>query len=173
MLNQKYVLDALKAGFSETQISEALGCTPSAVHQCISDNGLKALASTNSRFQSIDEKYNTLEEKALNKLEKSMEFAALNPIQACRVINTLNSAKRRSLNEGHSVQNATLVQLTLPARHAPRITKNEQGEVIEVNGRVLSTLPASELETKGKEHDSLLEKEDFAELIEGFQGKAN
>lgn len=148
-INLSYIVSALKSGFTETAIAGGLGCSVSAVSQAIEEHQLKALAAENSRFKNIDEKYNKLEEKALEKLEKGLEFAVLNPIQACRVINTLNSAKRRSLSEGQTIlnqNNTQLVQLNLPERYAPKVVKNDQNEVIEVNDRVYNTMPSSKLD---------------------------
>lgn len=151
-----YIITALKSGFTETQIAQGLGVTPSAVHQTIQEKGLKDIAAENSQFKSIDDRYNRLEELALRKMEKSLELAVLNPMQLTRVVNTLNGAKRRSLSEGQTIinqNNTQLVNLKLPERYAPKVVKNENNEVIEVNDRVYSTMHSTELD-KFKEQQS-------------------
>lgn len=163
-LSSNYIVSALKSGFTISQIAQGLGCTPSAIEQRIDAEGLKEIASENSRFKNIDEMYNRLEEKALKKLDDNLQFAVLNPIQACRVITTLNNAKRRSLSEGQTIlnqNNTALVQLNLPKRHQPKVIKNDNNEVIEVNERVYQTLPSAQLQ-EVTEQKQQQEKEDAA-----------
>lgn len=166
-INHQYIVSALKAGFGTRQIAAGLGVTDSAVTQCIDEHGLKDLASQNSKFAEIDKKYNSLELTALQKLEKSLQYAALSPMQACNVIRTLNGAKRRSLAEGQNIlnqNNVQLVQLNLPVRHKPKVTLSDRREIIEVNGRVLQTLPSGKLTEKTKETQKVLANEQRSEL---------
>lgn len=148
--NSNYIVAALKAGFDESQIASGLGITQSAVKQEIDSKNLKQFIPANSRFRSIDEKYNNLEESVLDKLEQRVAQSVLmKPLELTRILSTLNGAKRRSLAEGQAAVNQTdvrFIQLQLPeSRQPPQVKLNANSEVIEVDGRVLKTLPSAEL----------------------------
>ena len=146
-MDQKYLVAALKSGFSETSIAQSMGVSPSAVHQYIEEHGLKEIAAQNSRFRNIDDGLNSIEEKLVRKLNKSLDLAVLNPMQLGNLLKTINGAKRRSLAEGANiVDNSThFVQINLPKREMPKVTKNRNNEVIEVEGETFKTLPSGKL----------------------------
>lgn len=174
-MNDQYIISALKAGFGVSQIAAGLGVTPSAVSQRIDENGLKDLAVQNSKFKEIDEAYNDIESTVLKKLQKSMQYSVLTPMQACQLLRTVNGAKRRSLSEGQQIvnqNNVQLVQLNLPERHMPKVTLSDKKEVLEVNGRLLQTLPSGQLEDlrtqqiKEKKHAQLPKpKQNLSEIL--------
>jgi len=139
-VNKEFLLSALRSGFTETQIAEALNVTPSAVAQVIDAHDLRAEAAKNSRFESIDNKWNSLEEKILERLEKTYK-SVQDPMKLTRMLQVINGAKRRSLAEGKSLQadGARLVQLNLPERVQLAVSFNLNNEVIEINGRNLTT----------------------------------
>jgi hypothetical protein len=64
------------------------------------------------------------------------------------VYKVLNSAKRRSLAEGQTIQNINnvrLVSINLPKHVEVKVGLNSRNEVIEVEGRSINTLPAGKL----------------------------
>lgn len=147
MINRGYILAALKQGFSDSQIAAGLGVSQSAILQFIDGNDLRNQAAAESKFTKIDDQINTLEEKILQKLDASMKMAVMNPLQWGGLFKIVNGAKRRSLSEGRPILEggATLVQLTLPERMRVSVQRNQQNEIIEVEGRLLTTLPAGKL----------------------------
>ena len=88
---------------------------------------------------------NSAEEKALDRIEKSLGFA--NFSQALAAFRTLNSARRRK--DGPITANVTNVNvtLTLPASAIPRYLTNTQNEIIEVEGKTLVSATPASLET--------------------------
>jgi predicted transcriptional regulator len=145
-VSKDFILSALRGGFSETQIAEALNVTVSAVEQLINSHGLRDLAAKNSKFESIDEKLNSIEEKILEGLEKQVKFIS-DPMKLTRMLQVVNGSKRRSLAEGRTLQDNSvrLVQLNLPERVIPQVRLNERNEVIEVNERPLLTMQSGRL----------------------------
>lgn len=146
-MDKNYIVTALRQGFSESQIAQGLGVTQSAVSQFISTHGLLEEVRAKSRFMQIDEDLNSAEELILAKLKKSMQFAVMNPLQWGQLLKIVNGAKRRSLDEGRPLvqDGVRLVNIRLPERMRIEVAKNANNEVIEVQGRVLETLPAGKL----------------------------
>jgi predicted transcriptional regulator len=146
-VNRQYIVSALKQGFSQTQIAQGLGVTSSAVHQFVEEHGIAAEVAAQSQFMNIDSKMNDLEERILGKLEASVKHAVMDPLKWAHLFKIVNGAKRRSLSEGRPVYEggSTLVALNLPQRMTIEVTRNQQNEVIEVQGRALHTLPAGKL----------------------------
>jgi predicted transcriptional regulator len=139
-VDKQFLISALRSGFSESQIADALGVTQSAVSQVINAYNLREVAAKNSKFESIDTKLNSIEEAILTKLEKSVKFVE-DPMKLTRILTAVNGAKRRSLAEGNSLptDGARLVQLNLPERMTLTVNLNANNEVIGVNGRDLLT----------------------------------
>lgn len=147
-INKDSVIAALRNGFDQTQIAGAMGVTDSAISQFIAEHGLAAVAAQNSQFKEHDNKLNALEEAVLDKLGKVMQTAILDPIRLSAVYKVLNSAKRRSLAEGQTIQNINnvrLVSINLPKHVEVKVGLNSRNEVIEVEGRSINTLPAGKL----------------------------
>lgn len=152
-MDRNFVVTALRNGFSDSQIAQSLGVTQSAVAQAIESYGLKEIAAQNSKFESIDAGLNDLEELVVKKLKTSMGFAVLTPMQLASILRTVNGAKRRSGGEGgpNIGIHTQLVNLNLPQRREVAVTKSALNEVIEVEGRVLQTLPSGKLSTMAQE----------------------
>jgi len=148
-MDKNFVVTALRNGFTDTQIAESLGVTPSAVSQAIDAYGLREMAKQNSKFESIDSGLNDLEDTLVKKLKESVRFAVLNPMQLASILRTVNGAKRRSGGEGGPTIgiNTQLVHLTLPQRREVHVVKSARNEVIEVEGRVLQTIPSGKMAT--------------------------
>lgn len=148
VIPREFILSALRSGFGEAQIAEALNVTVGAVEQVINAYGLREMAAKNSKFENIDSKINNLEDKVLDRLEKSLGFVT-KPMELTRMLQVLNSCKRRSLAEGKNIpqDGAKLIQLNLPERMELAVTVNARNEVIGVNGRTMTTIkPARVLE---------------------------
>lgn len=147
-INRDSVIAALRNGFDQAQIAGAMGVTDSAISQFISEHGLAAVAAQNSQFKQIDDKLNKLEESVLDKLEKTMKTAVLDPVRLSAVYKVLNGAKRRSLAEGQTIQNINnvrMVSLNLPRHVEVKVGLNSRNQVVEVEGRAINTLPAGKL----------------------------
>lgn len=146
-MNKNYIVQALRSGFSQSQIAQGLGVTQSAISQYVEEHSLLEEVAAQSQFMSIDSKLNKLEEKIVDKLGTSMQFAVMDPMKWAGLLKIVNGAKRRSLSEGRPILEggAQLVTLNLPERMHLQVRRNAHNEVIEVEGRVLQTLPAGKL----------------------------
>lgn len=146
-VSREYIISALRSGFSDSQIADALGVTQSAVSQLIDSHGLRETASANSRFATIDEKLNSIEEKALDGLDKQVRFVH-DPMKLLKIVTGINNAKRRSLAEGKSViqnNNVQLVQISLPQHLREEVKLNAQNQVVAVGDRDLVTIQSGKL----------------------------
>lgn len=157
-MDRNYVIAALKSGFEISQIAAGLGVTASAVSQLIEAENLQGIAAQNSKFAELDNQYNSLEEKVIKQLDRSLNIVATEPTKLANILRILNGAKRRSLSEGQTIVNhndVRFVQLNLPARAIPKVVKNANNEIIEVEGRVLSTMPSNLVQKKLEEHKNV------------------
>lgn len=145
-VSKDFIISALRGGFGEAQIAEALNVTVGAVEQLINAHGLRDLAVKNSKFENIDNKLNTIEEKVLEQLDKQVRFIQ-DPMKLTRILQVVNGSKRRSLAEGRPIQDNSvrLVQLNLPERAELNVTLNARKEVIGLNGREFSTMPSGQV----------------------------
>lgn len=147
-LTRDQLVKAVAAGFSDSEIAEHLGVTPSAISQAITKYEVReaaAILNKGSRFESIDDSLNDIEEIVTKKLRESVLMMA-DPMKMLQVLRVVNGAKRRSLAEGqqpNQVNNIAI--LNLPERATVQYTKNEQNEVIEIDGRPMITMQAGRL----------------------------
>lgn len=155
-IDSNYVLAALRSGFSEIQIANGLGVTQSAVQQHIEEHGLASMAAQNSKFQNIDSKLLSLEDALLDRLAKRLPLeVSLSAPKIAGIYRIINSAKRRSLGEGPNIQNTNvLVSLNLPARELPKVVVSKNNEVVEVDGRVLQTLPSAKISEEHRVYEA-------------------
>ncbi len=163
---------ALRSGMDSASIAEALGVTQSAIVQFIEDNDLKAFAAQGNKFESIDAKYNQIEEKLVDKLLRTMDYAQLQPRELAGMIKTINSAKRRSMSEGqvtiNNVHNTKLVTLNLPSHVQAKVVVSQNNEVVQIDDRVVETIPNGKLDALA---DSVRAQKQQAMLPGGESGK--
>lgn len=147
MVDKKAAARYLAQGVPTSQVAMAVGCDESYISQLRHDpevvEWLKEFA-TDVTIQdtAFDNRVDDAEEKALQRLEKTLPFA--NFAQSLAAFRTLNAARRRK--EGPAAPAATTinVNLTLPASALPRYVSNSQNEIVEVEGRTMvSATPAS------------------------------
>lgn len=159
-LTREHLIDAVAAGFTDSQIAESLGVTPSAVAQAIEKYDIKNLAETKakaSKFSTIDDALNKAEEILALKLVQSVQMME-DPLKIARVLQTVNGAKRRSLDEGATQTPQTQIAiLNLPQRQIVNVITNANNEVVEIDGRPMLTINPAVLmqrikETKDLEH---------------------
>ena len=171
-VDKHFLLQALQANHSVEDIANILNVTTEALDEVIQGYGLKKLAEKTNQIQSIDAKYNNLEEKVLDKLEKSLNnsFQPLTPLEYTRILQTLNGARRKTevgrdnLLGGNEVGGSQrLVQINLPKSMEVEIKINSLNQVSEVDGRVVETQASSDLvkllEEKENEKQRRLESE--------------
>lgn len=143
------IQELLGTGLSNEVVATAVGCTPSYVSQLMSDEAFAAvviakrttsLTANSKRDRKIDQIEDDIIEKVGDAVDNGLIYK---PLDLLRAFTVLNSAKRRGVPAHESlVINQTIVNLQLPERVVQTFTQNAQGEVVEVEGRTLVTMPA-------------------------------
>ncbi len=144
------IIEMLGQGLSATQVANAVGCDDSYISQLLADEvvseQVQALRAENfSKYVELDKKVDLAEAEALSKLTTLAQFIT-KPTEAARVYSILNQAKRRTVdqvNQQHAV--AQTVALDLPEAARVRFTITSDKQVIEIEGRSMTTLPSKNL----------------------------
>lgn len=144
------IIEMLGKGITPTQVASAVGCDDSYISQLMSDEIIFAQvmqlkAEHFSKFVDQDSRLDAAESAALDKVATLAQFIT-KPSEAVRVYAVLNAAKRRTTD---SVSNAQAVALTvaldLPEAARVRFTVTNDKQVIEIEGRSMTTMPARSL----------------------------
>lgn len=152
-LSSSYVIACISSGFTDSQIAQAVGVTPSAVAQYIDAHDLRSQAKVSEKHKQTDNVLDDLELMAANKLKNLLTYES-NIMKVAQVLKVANGARRRSHGEGANTfnpQTAVLVQLQLPAHVEAEFVRSPNNEIIGVGDRPLSTLPAGVLLEHTKE----------------------
>ena len=103
----------------------------------------------------MDRKADNLEDMLLDKLQKSLPMM-FKPSEILRAYQVINAAKRRvpvdSVGSGSG--GGTVLNLRIPARTALKFKMDSAGEVIEIEGKPLVTMPSVQLLRKMNERGS-------------------
>lgn len=145
-VTKSFIRTCLGNGLTDSQIAEQLGVSASAVTQVIDKYGLRDAAAENETFATIDALYNKAELQAIKQLNRVIG-SVLDPMKLTKVIQTINSAKRRSMvnGDGTGDTNVQFVQINLPAHVEAKVVVNAKNQVAEVDGRPLVTMPSGKL----------------------------
>jgi predicted transcriptional regulator len=136
-------LELLGDGLSPSIVASALGVSESAISQYLSQDEFKqevlekryeALASNNK----IDRRYTSLEERVLDKLDKSIDMI-YDPMKLAGVLRTLNGAVRRgSAAPQQMTEQKTAVTLNMPTFVLQRYTTQ-----VNINNQVVAVVDES------------------------------
>lgn len=144
------IKELLGLGLPNGVVASAVGVSDAYVSQLLSEDifakEVQELRLVNlSEHATRDKKWNSLEDSLLKKLEELMEFGGFTrPIEVLRALQVVNGAKRRAApQEFAATAQQNVVPLILPIVLAPKFILNSQGQVVEVEGRVIATMPAN------------------------------
>lgn len=147
------VLKLLGTGMSSEAVATAVGCDPSYISQLMSEDTFKqqvielrtvALTAASER----DRKADSLEEKALNKLDEMISWIT-KPGDMLKFFQVLNAAKRRGVGASEGlVINQQIVNLQLPVMPLQKLTIDARGEVVQVGSQELITMQPTALLAK-------------------------
>ena len=144
------LLGFLAAGVPQTAAALACGCSDSYVSQLLTEDSFRTLLAERQSGKlatavAHDESLEATEARALAALSSKLPFVK-GPLEAARIFQILNSAKKRVL-EAPNVGAAGSQQVTivLPKAAQVYIQMNAQRQVIEVEGRSMATLPSKAL----------------------------
>lgn len=154
-----YIKNSLALNFTQTQIAKGLGISESAVSQLISTYNIEVKGSSSKVAAQLDNLFDEIELNAAQKLQKALAVCDLDPVRLAAVLSRVNGLKRRSHGEGQGVlsKTAELVQLELPQHLTSHVNvvRSPQNEIIEIEGRAVTTIDRSKLNTLGKDIDNL------------------
>ena len=148
---EEKALKLLGAGIDAETVASAVGVTPGRISQLLSDTVFAgkvtalryvALQSHNVR----DGKYDSLEDKLLEKLEKSVALM-YKPETLLRAITTVNSAKRRGQAAASSevITNKNIINLILPSVITNKFSVDINNQVTRAGDQDLLTMPSGNL----------------------------
>lgn len=140
----------LAANHSHADIARMLGVTQSAITQAAAAEDVKFLQeqiAASSDAQQFDDRYDSLESKALGLLEQKLAFEGhgMKLRELSQTVQLLNGLKRRANAQYNPAQVQATVQLTLPVQIINQVVVSPQQEIVEVNGRRMSTVQPKQL----------------------------
>lgn len=124
-------------GYNAETVASACGVSPSRISQLMSEdwfsNKVAELKFNNlQKHNEIDNDYDDMEAKLLTNLRHTIPLM-LRPMEILKAVQVLNAAKRRgSSAPAQSVQQQTIVNLTLPASVTQRFAVNVNNQVVSV-----------------------------------------
>lgn len=141
-------LALLGKNINSEQVAAALGVSPSAISQLLSDpeftskvNELKFANLT--KHSSRDARYDALEDRLLGKLDDLVDCMT-RPMEIVSTLVKINGAKRRGVNTPESLTaRKEVVQLVLPIQILNNFQKNSQNQVIQAGDQHLITVQSA------------------------------
>jgi hypothetical protein len=159
-------LQLLGQGIGPEMVASALGVTVSRISQLVSDPEFAARIAE-LRFKNLskhnerDNRYDTLEEKLLEKLEDLLPLM-MRPMEIVKTIATINGAKRRGSSVPEHITNQqTVIPLVLPIQIIQQFQNfqvNQVGQVIKAGNQDLTTVQSGSM-------NKLLESRKSKELV--------
>jgi len=147
---EERALDLLGSGVSPESCAAALGVTPGLISQLLAKDSFSTEVAT-IRYKNLqkhnerDGKYDGLEDALIKKLEASLGLL-VRPESILKAISIVNSATRRGQSTPQQVTNTqNIVQLTLPAKMAAKITINIDNQVVKAGDQELLTMQSGNL----------------------------
>lgn len=143
------VITYLKNGITPIEISRALGITPGAVTQlmqspAVSTEIAKMQAEQQARSSAIDARYDSIEEKLLIQLEKTVPLL-MRPGEIANVLTRINAAKRRGVAHQVAQGPAQVLQLNIPIALQNKFVVNAANQVVQAGEQTLVTMQSSNI----------------------------
>lgn len=147
---EERALSLLGSGVNPQAVASACGVTPARISQLLADSTFSDRVSQ-LRYEKLqehsarDNKYDSLEDKLLDKLEKSLPLM-VRPDSILKAINVVNGAKRRGASAPETTtSNQTVVNLILPTQIVDKFVTNGKNQVIKAGSQELLTMPSGNL----------------------------
>jgi predicted transcriptional regulator len=153
---QTRALSLLSSGVTADQTALALGLTPSAISQMVSDEifagelakqKFEALRKHNARDDELD----ALEDQIIESL-KQVAGMVMDPLKLTRMLAVINAAKRRGASSPEQVvQKQTIIKLNLPVTLMQKFVVNANNQVVSVGAQDLVTIQSSRMKSLANE----------------------
>lgn len=140
MSAEQRALELLGQNFPQHVVATACGISESRISQLMADPQFASRVSelrmlSLQKVAEIDQKYDTMEEKLLDKLEKQLPMV-VRPMETARILQTVNAAKRRASNgipdPSGAANGRGVVNITLPNIVVQKFITNVNNQVVEV-----------------------------------------
>lgn len=166
-LTRERALEFLGLGYSQERVAQTIGVTPGTISQLMAQEdfreAVRAKRTEALRKQTeLDERYDSLESKLLDKLEKALPLMAISKTRdILDAIKTVNGAKRRGAQIEATTEPTKTVVLNMPVQILQHFTQAEvqklpNNQIIKAGSQDLLTLTPTALTEAVKEitHDS-------------------
>lgn len=148
--NTAKLISLLNSGVTQSEAAIALGITPSAVSQQVSDPHVASQLTTVQteqleRSTKLDEGYDRIEQKLVDQLEKTIPLL-MRPEVIAKVLTQVNSAKRRGAGHIRTNQGPNrILTLNIPIALQQRFVVDARNQVIEAGDQTLVTMPSANI----------------------------
>lgn len=161
-LIKERAITLLGQNLDPSMVASAIGITPAYISQLISDPEFSARVAE-IRFKTLashtdrDRKYDSLEDRLLEKLENMLSFM-VRPTEVLRAIATINAAKRRGapMLEATSAAQQETIPLSLPHHIFQQFTAGVQNIQVNINNQVIKVGDRDMITIQTKRLDDLL-----------------
>lgn len=147
---REQILSLLGRGLQAAQVAEAVGCDPSYISQLLAEAEFAEAVQTRRAAAQLahvehDDSIDAMEELALAKVKQLLPFST-KISEAVKVFGILNAARRRAtdVNQAATVPAQTVV-INMPAAASVSVVMSSDRQVVEVEGRSMTTMPARSL----------------------------
>ena len=172
---EQRALELLGSGVGSEAVAAAVGVTPGYISQLLSNEDFAAAVSSR-RCDSLAANNDSIEDKLLVKLEKSLPLM-IRPMEITKALHAVNSCKRRGQASTDTTPNKqVIVQLVVPTQIAQKFTTNVNNQVVKAGDQELLTISSAVLlkQTEAKLEQELtpptLEEQTNAALLEQLGG---
>lgn len=177
------IKELLGTGLSAEVVSSAVGVDPSFISQLLAEESFASEVATKRTLSLTaasrrDTTIDGIEDTLLGKLEEAIAVGAFHrPRDLLMATSVINRMIRRGAPQSTAgVTVNTVVQLSLPISAVRKYTTNRVGEVVEVEGQTMVTMPAHQLlkqlaASKGEEGNGREYSEALKYLPSGIESK--
>ena len=147
---EERAVQLLSSGISASKVAEICDVDPSRISQLMDETGFKeklteAKFDRATKYNTIDDKLDTLEETVIDKLADSLSLI-MDPMKLSRVLQVVNGAKRRGTSIlGGLADSGQIVQLILPIKVTNTFVLNQVNQVVQAGGEDLLTIQPSQM----------------------------
>ena len=147
---EERAMTLLGSGVNADSVANALGVTPSRISQLLAEKTFASKVSA-LRYESLqkhnkrDGRYDTLEDKLITKLEKSLPLL-IRPESILKAISVVSGVKRRGQSTPEQVTNQqNIVNIILPQVIKQKFAIDINNQVIKAGDQELHTMPSGNL----------------------------
>lgn len=162
---EERALELLASGIAATSVANILGVDDSRISQLISQEEfatslMEKKFERQQRYNVLDDKLDSLELQVIERLEDTIDVIH-KPLELARMLQVLNTAKRRGTTAPTNVDNEkrTVVNLTMPVQIVNKFQVNAQNQVVRTEGQDLVTIQSNALEGLAAADTAALQKQ--------------